>query len=432
MVNVRTFFTLALAPLLAFGATARADDTLDALVDRALAANQMLHAAQRKWEAAAARVQAERSLPDPMIGADVERDHTRFGDYMDVEYMVSQALPWFGQRSARAGAAAWKAEAEGYRYLEQIRTVRADTQAAAWDLWLADRAIEVQETSARLMRDFLEGAQARYVAGSAMQADVLRAQIELDRMTNELASLRAERAVAQSALNTLLNEAPTTERAVADPPPPGPLEQALDHHLRRARDFCCLLLSFEREVKAARTQVRAAKLERTPMLELRVEGRQFEGRSGIDEYDTGVFLNVPWLWRGKYGAMIREAGAMLAMAEADLQNEINMTEQDVHESFTQSQNAWRTFALYEHSVVPQSRQLVEVTLAAYQTGGASFLELAEARQQLQQALLTRHRALADHAKAVAKLDQITGPYGEAELATGLVTVDNNPPPEYAP
>jgi len=412
---------------LAGALAASAGMPLDDLVAEALDNNPELAAARKTWEAAGQRVGQARSWEDPMIGADVERGNTDLGDYNDVEYMASQKLPWFGQRGSRSRAATFDAESLGFRYLEKMRATRADAIAAAWDLWLADRRIEVSKIIASLMADFEAISRARYESGSGMQSDVLRASIESARMSNEAANMERERSVALAMLNTVMGVPSTTPREAPqlDTPPPDPL--TLEQHLDRASQLCCILQAVDRKVKARMELVKASKLERRPMLEVRVEGRQFkDGGGGIDEVDTGLFLNFPWLWKGKYDAMTAEAGAELAMAQRDQENEVNMTRRDVHESHTMAENAERTFKLYDDSVVPQSRQLVDATRAAYQAGSVGLLELIDAQKVLQDALLTKYETEAAWAKARARLDQITGPYGKPEIATGLVSEENNP------
>lgn len=83
-------------------------------------------------------------------------------------------------------------------------------------------------------------------------------------------------------------------------------------------------------------------------------------------------------------------------------------------------NSSRTFKLYRDSIVPESRRLVETTKSAYQAGTASFLELIESQRTLQDALMTMYETEAQWAKARAKLDVLAGPYGAAEVASGLV------------
>lgn len=397
-----------------------AADTISSFVDEALRNSPSLQAAEQQWLAARQRIGAERGLEDPMIGADIERANTRLDDYMDVEYMVSQRLPAWGQRQARVEAARLRAEAAGFRYLEAGRRLRANVAEAVWNLWLADRRLETTHEMARLAQDLMGSARARYESGQAMPVDLVRVQIELVKLTNEVASLQRERAAALAALNALLNAEPDRLRNVAGLTPPDPLPMSREAYLARARDFCCLLVAFEKEAQARTALARAARREQRPMVELRVEARQFEGRAGLAEVDTGVFFNLPWIWRGKYRGMIAEADADERMAAAELQEEIRRTEQEVSELHTRAENAWSLLAALRDAVAPLARQAVEQTQAAYTAGTGSFLDRIEAQRALLESKLDSHAAVAAFARARARLEQIAGPFLDWEQTTGAL------------
>jgi cobalt-zinc-cadmium efflux system outer membrane protein len=325
--------------------------------------------------------------------------------------------------SAAGPVAGLEAEVVGFRYLELMRAIRGRVIGAHWDLWLARQSVEWAEHHGMLMEQFEKIARARYETGKGMQADVLRAQVELAKMKNEVITMQREVPVAQNAVNALLNAPPDTPRSVDAPGPLPPLTLTLAEMQERARAYCCILLSFLRAKEARDAAIRVARLEQRPEFEFRVEARQFNGRSGIQEYDTGVFVNFPWLWRGKYKAMVAEAKADAEMAGEELQDEINKTMLEVKELYTTADAAWRLIKLYEEKVLPQARQLVDSTRVAYETGNVTFLELVEAQRALRDAQLDYDRARANYGKTHAKLDVIIAPWGEREFATGLVSRD---------
>lgn len=415
---------LAAVTLVCAGLNIHADDQLTIWIDTALDNNPELKMLERKWEAAKQKVPMARSLEDPMVGVDFERmDTTRFDTYTDAEFMISQKLPWFGKRGAKMSVAQLESDATGFVYLEELRNTRAKVTAAFWDLWVAQRTAEIMAQNKALMEQFERTARARYETGKTMLSDALRAQVELAKMSNEVVTMEREVAVNVTALNKLLNADPNTPRRVAAPVATPRFVMTLEQMQEQARQYCCILLSAMRTVEARDAGIKVAKLESAPEFEFRVEARQYNGRGGIQEYDTGVFINFPWLWRGKYKAMVNEANAELEMARAELESELNMTMFDVKELHTNADTALRLMELYEKTVLPQARQLVEATRARYETGGTSFLELVDAQKSLLDAELAYERARAGYGKHHAKLNTIIGPWGEREYATGLVTKD---------
>jgi cobalt-zinc-cadmium efflux system outer membrane protein len=406
-------------------ALARGDD-LGSLVTQALSENREVAAAERKWQASAQRAGQATSLPDPLLGADVERAGTTdFSDYHDIEYMVQQDLPGWGKRKARATVAQLDAEAEGFRYLETARSVRGRVVGAYWDLWLAQRNVGLAKEARDLMARMEQSALARYETGQAMQTEVLRLQVEAARMSNEVISMERELGVARTALNSLLNAPPGTPRAVEGDPALPVLAGSLTDMQQRARRFCCILLSFLRARDARAAALRAAKVERRPDWQVRVEARQFEESGSIEEYDTALFVNIPWLWRGKYGAMIREAQAKVDVADADYENEVNRTMLEIQELYTRTENAERAMRLNRDTLLPRARSLIESAVAAYQTGQSPLLEFLEAQKTRLDIEREAVRSQAEFARSHAELSVIAAPWGEFEIGTGLVSAEMN-------
>ena len=385
-----------------------AAETREQLVAAALEKNPTLAAAHAKWDAAKQKAPQLRSLDDPMIGVDLERMGTTRPDKVaDAEWMASQKLPWFGKRTPKIRAAVLAAEVTGFEYLEERRRVQAGVEAAYADLWLARESVRLMAAARDVMAQAEKIARARYETGNAQQTDVLRLQVEVARMSNDVVTMDREAAVAQAALNRFLDARPDTPRATPTLELPA-LPHSLDELLARARLYCCILMARVRAVEAKRAGV---------------EARQFNGRRGIQEYDTGVFLNLPWPWRDKYKAMTAEANAEVKMAEADLAAEIAMTQLDIQEHFTKTETARRQLDLLDQTVLPQTRQLFTTTRANYETGKATMTELLEAQRAWRDLELQQARARAEFAKSFAKLNQNTAPWGDAEFATGLVTKD---------
>ncbi|MSR64487.1 MAG: TolC family protein [Verrucomicrobiae bacterium] len=412
---------LLLAASLLLPAAARAQDALDGWIATALQKNPQLLAAKKRWEAAKHKIPQARAFEDPQIGVDVERSGTtRFDTFSDNEWMISQKLPWFGKRDARGKVASFDAEGMGFQYIETLREVRARVTMAYWNLWLAQKAVEVNSESKLLLQQFEETSRVRYETGQASQSDVLRAQMERAKLENELVSLEREVSVAQSAVNTLLNVPTNTPRHVDMDAALPPLDLSLDSMTASARQYSPRLQAYVRSIKAKEASVRVAKQAYAPDFEFRVEARQFNGKSGIQEYDTGVFLNFPWLWHGKYDAGVREAKADMEAAQAEYDSTWNQIVFELKEMQTRADAAQRQMKLFETTVLPQAKQTIEATRASYQVNRATLLELIDAQRTLKQFQLDYYRARADYAKNAAQLQQIVAPFGDAEMATGLV------------
>jgi outer membrane protein TolC len=412
---MKTFLSLLLFPAIALA------EPVESLLATAVEKNPDLAVARAKWDAAKQQAPQARALEDPMVGVTLERMGTLRPDKVtDAEWMASQKLPWPGKRAPKIRAATLAAEVTGFEYLEQRRRVQAEVESAYADLWFVRESARLMAAARDVMAQAEKVARARYETGNAMQTDALRLQVEVARMSNDVVTMQREIAVATAALNRLLAADPATARPTPTLDLPV-LPHTLDELLARARQYCCILMARLRAIEAKRAGVDAAKREGWPDVELRLAARQY--RDGLKEFDSGVGINIPWLWRGKYKAMTAEANAEVKMAEADFAAEVNMTQLDVQEHFTKTETARRQLDLLEQTILPQARQLLTATRANYETGKATMTELLEAQRALRDIELQQARARADYVKSFAKLNQNTAPWGESEFATGLVTKD---------
>ncbi len=416
-----THFVLAMALFIMSPWLVSANDVLDQWINSALDQNREVVAARRAWEAAQQRAPQARSFMDPMVGvAFMRMGQTRFDDVDTTEVMVAQQLPWFGKRSARIATAEGMAEATGFRYLETMRAVRARVVAAYWQLWAAQCAVEISRENWELLTQFEKIARARYEAGHGLQADFLRAQVERDRLETDLLTIEQERAVAEARINRLLSAPVDTARQVAEPAAKPALPDTWDELQADALRYYTRLRSLEHNVAAREAAVRSARLEYAPNVEFRVMARQHDGQSGFQEYDTGVAINVPWLWRGKYRAGIREAEAERDREQALYEDQTDEMLLAIQEYYTAADAGRRTIRLFAEVILPRTREFLETTRAAYESGNVTLLELINAQQAWQDANLAYERARAGYAADVANLEAITQPWTEREIETGLI------------
>jgi outer membrane protein TolC len=319
-----------------------------------------------------------------------------------------------------AESARWEAAAAGFRYVNEIRDVRARTIGAAWGLWYAEQALRANQEVLDLMRDFERSTRAQYESGMGSQRDVLRAGIEVARLETERAALTNDLLLARTRVNRELGAASDTDRSAAGVVEPSPEMPPLDWHLNRVQGQDALLRADDRMVRARTADLAVARKENRPKFEVRVEARQFEDGNGIDEVDTGLFASLPWIWRDKHQGRMARATEELAAARRMLDDRRLMARLEANERYRDADNARRQVLLYNRQVVPDQRRLVGATRADYEAGKTAFFELADAERALEEALLARAGAVSEFASARARLDALSGPYGEEERATGLV------------
>jgi outer membrane protein TolC len=379
------------------------------IISIALRENPRLQAARARWEMMKERIPQVKAWDDPMIGVDVERHGTtRFDTYTDNEWMASQAVPLSGKNLVRGRAAT----AEAIAAFEEVRRTELDvvTQARAALVRLAgaDGQLEINQRNQKLLRQFTDISRAKYESGMQSQANVLIAQTDLVRLSETQVQLEREVSDQQTRVNILMNRA-----ASAPVSHPGQLRfTSLSEPREKLEAFALAsrpeIVMAERKIDAEKARVQLAKREWIPDPRFRVEARQFRQSNGIQEYDTGVFFEVPWTNFRKYSANVAEAKSSLAAAQQEYEAARAEVRGLVRDQLTKIEAAARNYELFRDDISPLARQAVEATRSNYESDKTSFLDLVTARRTFQDVDSAQLQHLIDHEVAVAELDAIIG------------------------
>ena len=384
--------------------------TQEEVLQTAMRENQAIKAARARWDAAKERVPQARAWDDPMAGVDVERQGTtRFDKFTDNEWMVSQAVPLSGKNLVRGRTAI----AEAQRAFEELRRVQLDiiarARAAYFRLANGYAQLEITRRNQDLLGQFTQISRAKYEAGLQTQTDVFLAQTDLARLSEARANFERDISEQESLLNVVMNRparaplghpAPVTFKTLSLSP--AQIEAAALAHRPE-------IVSGERRIEAEKNRVQLARRQWIPDPQFRVEARQLSGAGGgIQEYDTGVFINVPWVNFRKYSAGVREAQKNLEDAERQLGAAKVEVLGLVRDQLKRIATFAKNYELYRDQIVPLARQSIESARAGYESDKSGFLELITLRRTSQEAESAMLQYLADHQAAIAELEAIIG------------------------
>jgi outer membrane protein TolC len=185
--------------------------SVDEAVAEARQANPEIRAAVRRLSLAQMKTTTARSLDDPML--EVRDWSTPLRKPLDLNqaqlmFMLQQSFPNRQKRDLRAKAAGDGAGVAAEE-LEALRQqVDADVRKACADLMRNADEMKLHDRQSSLLKEALAAALAEYTTGKVLQADVLRAQMALTRLSEHLIELEEERDSARTQLNTLLGRRP--------------------------------------------------------------------------------------------------------------------------------------------------------------------------------------------------------------------------------
>jgi outer membrane protein TolC len=386
--------------------------SLAAVYDALAVGTPRVAAARAAARAAAERIGPARRPPDPGLQFGLmNRELPGFGlsDPLGMyQIQVMQMIPVAGKLGLAADVERARAAAADARADEVGWEERSRAAMAFYEIYAADRSIQIMNESQHLLRNLVRTTETMYAVGDARQADVLRAQVELARMTEELVRMDAMRATSAGRLNAVLDRpAENPVPPVAEPAWPAALPPT-DSLLGLALDRRPMLRAGGEAVRAAGASERLAGRELWPDLEV---GLQY-GWRGMEDgtmHMASVMLGVRLpIWAGsRQKAMRREAVAMRDMATADLAAMEAETRGRVVELAATVARAERLRNLYSGTILPQAATTAASAMAAYRVGGVDLMTVLDAQMSMNRYRQAAVTAAAELGQAIAELEMLT-------------------------
>lgn len=414
---LRSIIAVAALVLLPFGAASAQQPpelSLREVYDLALERNPMVQAALAAADATAARQPAAALPPDPEVrvaamNLSLPGLSADMPGAMAPSIELMQMLPLPGKlrlngEIARQSTAMALSEAG-----EVSWEVRARAAMAFYEVYEADRQIEVMEETLDWLRQFEQIATTMYSVGSGTQSDVLRAGVEVARMKADITRMRTMRTSAVARLNALLDRPATTPVAsVVFTQLPASLPPA-DELMQWAEASRPLLARQRAGIEQAQAREELARKEIWPDLSLGVQ----YGRRGTDmgtEHMGSLMVGftVPVFASRRQLPMRTEASAMLRMAQAELADARAQVNARITELVANLERARTLITLYRSEVLPQAEANITSALGSYRVGRVDFMTLVDAQMSANRYAQELYALLADYGATVAELEMAIG------------------------
>lgn len=345
-------------------------------------ANPRILAAGALADAADARVPGAKRPPDPQLQFGLMNRELPGLAPMDLlgmtQLQVMQMFPTAGKLGLAGEAADARSFSARSRAAETRWEVRSRVAAAFYDVYRTERSLEIALATKRLMEDVTATADAMYRVGGTTQADVLKARVEVARMTEEIVAMRAMRLVGLARLGGLLDRpVDSTTAAIVLPVFPDSLESP-DALMQQAATTRPMVRAGEADVRAADADQRRATREIWPDLQVGVQYGQRAGMSGVERMGSLMLgASIPVFAGSRQLRMRDESAAMRAMAAADLAGMRAETRARVGEMHVEWVRARNLQTLYRTTILPQARAAVTASISAYRVGGVNLMTVLD-------------------------------------------------------
>ena len=418
---IKLFFTFFL--LLQTGlstATAKTTSTTEPnqlanYLEQALAVNDTLRIAQAEFRISTERTRLSGVLPDPKLAVQyyLEPVETRTGP-QNASIGITQAVPWFNKLSLLHELSNHDAAISAAKLASVELDVAKDVKTAYIEYAFLGRSQQTIAENIELLR-YLEGVvRSRYISGKATFFDVLKIQIESARAEEKAVSLTDRATPLRVHINNLLGTEAERARPIPTQMPEVVLEETEDRIHSLALTNAPLLQGARERIAKARTGKELAENNFFPdfsfSLKTIITGNAEYGTpedSGKDPVIAGVNINLPIFRDRRHGAVAAQE-ATISSAQSFQQQQLRLLTTRIEQELYAYREAERKLLLYRDDLLPKVKQQLEVAVNGFQSGENSILELIDAEKSMLQFTLSKNRAMADQALAIARLESQTG------------------------
>ncbi len=377
-------------------------------IGAALKANPQLEILKEQWLQARARRVSAIALPDPTLtySLDDEPRVLQLGKAGSKNAELGIEIPFPDKLRLRGNVAAADVRSADFRYT-QIKQQVAAGASKAYDALLATRrrGRDLQEGRA-LADSVVQRAQARFNAGFVPRLDVIKARVDLAQADNDLIANSRDLANAEAALNRLMGMPLGTPIAQQDSlaiPQDLPSLAVLEEAAHVSRPDLGDLNS-QRAGQRANTSL----LKEYWLPDFTLGARHDYKTPGSPGYSAGLGVSLPlFFWQHTKGdvAESRHRERELEATYRDLSASVG---QDVRAAYASAATALLQAVFIRDELLPAARESYRAVSVAYSLGGASSLEVIDARRTLLDAQTQYSEALANANSARADLEFAVG------------------------
>jgi cobalt-zinc-cadmium efflux system outer membrane protein len=323
-----------------------------------------------------------------------------------------QTFPFPGKLSLSKDMAEKEAAAVRRQQEETRNQVVQMVKRAYYDLYAVDRALETIQKNENLMGQLVRSAEIKYATGSGLQQDVLRAQVELSKLEDDLIMWRQKRLALGARLNAILNRPPGDPVGTTLPDLELPEEEEISFSQTRIEEQRPLLLAWKQKLARADAAVKLARREAWPNIALGAAYTQRDdlksGATMHDFFSVSVTLDVPLFYKRKQGQRIAEKQLDFEAAEADYASVLNGILAEAESQKAELERNRKRVELYQGGILLQARQSLESAQAGYRVGKVDFLTVIDNWMGLYKYELQAHLAISDYYKALAAYEFAVG------------------------
>jgi outer membrane protein TolC len=328
---------------------------------------------------------------------------------------LSQNVPFPGKLSKAGEVAVSEARIAKLKFNKTVRDVMVAVRESYHELLYIREAKRAAKENFHLLEHLRTVGETAYAENRALLLDMVKAQSQVGQLRYDMLLLEELEETEKTRLNSLLDRSPGAAFGPMKEEPFMPLLFGLESSYRLAEEHEEEIRMAWIKVERAGAKVDLARYENLPQFKIGgfyaaigdpdVPVRPSD--AGRDALGIQAGMTLP-LWLGKNSGRTAMARAEMRSAEAQKEDRINRTHQEIRTLFFRLKNSERLIQLYQKELIPQAARAMELAEVWFRAGESSFSDFVETQSVWYNFQLSLARARADYGKHLARLERLTG------------------------
>jgi len=390
--------------------------TLAGFIEEAIKSNPSLSEATNKINIYKQIPDQRSSWKDPvltlgLVNMPVDTFSFRDQAMTQKQFQLTQEIPYPGKMDLKKQAAEKDISIAQWNLKEIKLKIIRQVKESFYELCFINLTIETTGQNKILLKQFVTIAETKYSVGKGIQQDVIKAQVELSKIMDELIELRELQANETAKLNILMNRLPQEPLSI----PHGLSKtdfnfdiQTLQKLAQKNRPF---LQGIQSTISKFRLTKQLAEKEYYPNFQVGVRygQRQDSLTEEHPDFVSGfIGVNIPIWFSSKQSKKVAEENYRIETAKETYnvaKNDIFLKTKLIMDKEAKGRKLLR---LIKNGIIPQARHSLESALAAYSVDQIDFLTLIDNQVTLLKWETKHHRELTDYEQNLAALEHVVG------------------------
>lgn len=381
----------------------------------ALSNNPAINSKDYQIKAQKEFVNISKKLPDPKITAAyfINEVETRVGP-QKAKVGVSQMIPWPGKLSSKGKIQNSVLQASNKNRSEITSLIISSVRSIYTKLYLKGKSISINKENLALLKHLESVLLSKYSAGFINQASLIKIQVEISLVEDQIKSLESEGVSLKEKLKALLNITFDIEIPYPKELPELKINESMDNNTFTEINPSLQKVKFQKD--AAEEKVSLAKKSFAPDLMVMTDyiitdkvdplmGNPKD--NGKDPWIIGASISIP-LWAGKKKSEVVKAQNDLMTINSNLKNTENQLKSILVSEFENYRYAKERQNLYDSNLIPKAKQVLTLTEENYKNGNASILDLIDAQRVLLKLQIALIKEQVKQELAAIEIDKLNG------------------------